>query len=133
MPAGVVLGYGVNYFDFPFGFKLRTNEFGIFKFYAHLPEFVIGFKTKAKGSIDGAGVSSTKEKINKQVTFLTFGWAVGAGVEYKLSDEVALIGGLRFMQSIIDVTDDSGRFLDGKKENSKGTINSMDIRIGVSF
>ena len=37
------------------------------------------------------------------------------------------------MQSIIDVTDDSGRFLDGKKENSKGTINSMDIRIGVSF
>ena len=57
----------------------------------------------------------------------------GAGVEYKLSDEVALIGGLRFMQSIIDVTDDSGRFLDGKKENSKGTINSMDIRIGVSF
>ena len=133
LPAGVVLGYGVNYFDFPFGFKLRTNEFGKFKFYAHLPEFVIGFKTKAKGSIDGAGVSSTKEKINKQVTFLTFGWAVGAGVEYKLSDEVALIGGLRFMQSIIDVTDDSGRFLDGKKENSKGTINSMDIRIGVSF
>jgi opacity protein-like surface antigen len=133
MPNGVILGYGINYVDFPVGFKLRTNEFGKFKFYAHLPEFMLGFKTKAKGSIKGAGINTEKENISKQATFLSLGWGIGAGAEYKISDDVSIIAGLRFTQSIIDVTDDDGRYFDGSKENSKGTINSLDLRIGVAF
>lgn len=133
LPDGVALGYGVNYVDFPIGFKMRTNDFGKFRFYAQLPEFSLGIKTGAKGSIEGSGVNSSKENINSQVTFINFFWGLGAGIEYKISDDIALIGGLRFYQSLIDVTDDSGRYRDNSKENSKGTINSLDVRIGVSF
>ncbi|MFN8332618.1 MAG: hypothetical protein U0T81_15615 [Saprospiraceae bacterium] len=41
--------------------------------------------------------------------------------------------GVRYQQSITDVTDDSGKYFDGKSQNSKDKINSIDFRIGVVF
>ncbi|MBK6354315.1 MAG: outer membrane beta-barrel protein [Saprospiraceae bacterium] len=133
LPNGVELGYRVGYVDFPFGFKMRTNEFGRFKFYAHMPEFSLGIRTHSRGSIEGIGVSTTDEQIKSQIPFINISWGLGLGTEYRISDNISLTGGLRFFQSITDVTDDDGRYFDGSKENSKGKFNNIDLRIGVLF
>ncbi len=134
LPNGVLLGYSTNYVEIPFGFKIRTNAFGRIKFYFNAPEFSIGFRTRARGAIEGPGIPSTKdENINRQILFLNFSYGIGLGTELEISEDLALIAGGRFFQSITDVTDDSGRFFNGKKENSKGVLSSVDIRIGVLF
>ena len=130
---GVVLGYRVNYAEIPFGFKMRTDPFGKWRFYANVPEFSIGLKSRARGSIDKNINNSTKENISKEIAFLNISWAAGIGTEYSLSDNLAIIAGIRYFQSITDITDDSGRYFDGSKEDSKGTIYNIDFRIGVLF
>ena len=133
LPNGVKLGYNINYLEFPIGFKMRTNSFGKFRFYAQMPEFSTGIRTKAKGSIIGTDVKSSKEQIKKEIQFLNLSWALGLGTEYSVSEKLDLIFGVRFFQSITDITDDSGRYFDNSKENSKGILNSLDLRFGVLF
>jgi opacity protein-like surface antigen len=58
---------------------------------------------------------------------------IGAGTEFKVSNDVTLNAGLRFFQSFTDLTDDGGRYDDGTKEDSKGILSSLDFRIGISF
>ena len=112
---------------------MRTNSFGKFRFYAQMPEFSTGIRTKAKGSITGIDVKSNKEQIKKEIQFLNLSWALGLGTEYSVSEKLDLIFGVRFFQSITDITDDSGRYFDNTKENSKGILNSLDLRFGVLF
>ena len=133
LPDGVQLGYFINYIDFPIGFRMRTNQFGKFRFFAHMPELSLGLRTRAKGSIEGQGVSSSGEQIKSQIGFLNFGWGIGAGTEFYYSEKLTLTGGIRFFQSLTDITDDSGRFRDGSKENSKGVIHNLDLRLGIIF
>ncbi|MBK8297322.1 MAG: hypothetical protein IPK91_08625 [Saprospiraceae bacterium] len=51
----------------------------------------------------------------------------------RISTDVSLVGGLRFYQSFTDITDDSGRYSDGTREDSKGILSSLDFRFGVIF
>ncbi|MEO6189643.1 MAG: outer membrane beta-barrel protein [Saprospiraceae bacterium] len=133
LPNGVSLSYRVNYLDIPFGFKMRTVQYGKFRFYAHLPEFSIAIRTGAKGDIIGSGVASSDENIKHQILFINFGWGLGIGTEYELKDEFNLLFGVRFFQSLNDVTDNSGTYFDGSKQNSKDKINALDFRIGLVF
>lgn len=133
LPDGVQLGYRVNYIDFPIGFRMKTNQFGKFRFYAQVPELMLGIRTRAKGSIEGEGVNTSGEQIKSQIGFFQLAWALGAGTDYYLSDKITLTGGFRFFQTLADVTDDSGRFRTGNKENSKAYINNIDFRIGLIF
>lgn len=133
LPDGVVLGYAVNYLDFPIGFKMKTREFGKYRFFAHLPELSIGLRTRARGTIEGAGISTSKEQIKEQVHGLNLSWGLGVGTDYFFSDDLTFTAGIRFFQSISDITDDSGRFRDGTKENSKALINNIDLRFGIIF
>ncbi|HEX5624994.1 MAG TPA: porin family protein [Saprospiraceae bacterium] len=134
LPANALLEYRFNHLDIPFGFKLRTNEFGRYRFYVHAPEFSISLRTKARGNIDAPPLPDTEdEDIRKMNTFLALFYAIGVGAEIRVSTDVSLIGGLRFYQSISDLTDDSGVYSDGTKENSKGILSSLDFRLGVIF
>ncbi|MDQ3141852.1 MAG: PorT family protein [Bacteroidota bacterium] len=133
LPNNVSLSYNINYLDFPIGFKLRTQDFGKFRFYFHAPEFQISLRTKARGKIEGIGVSSEDERINEQINFINISYSLGAGTEYQYSEGLTLIGGLRFVQNITDITDDSGIYFDGSRENSKGILSAVDLRIGVLF
>jgi len=133
LPDGVRLGYGVNYLDFPVGFRMKTNQFGKFRFYAQIPELILGIRTRAKGTIEGEGVNTSKEQIKSQVGFFQLAWALGAGTDFYISDKLTLTGGFRFFQTLSDVTDDSGRYKTGERENSKGYINNIDFRVGIIF
>ncbi len=134
LPDHATLGYRMNYIDLPFGFKLRTNEFGRFRFYVHAPEFAICLRTRARGTIEAPPLPDTEgEDIRKMVSFFGLFYGIGLGGEMRISSDVSLVGGLRFYQSFTDLTDDSGRYTDGSREDSKGILSSLDIRFGVIF
>lgn len=134
LPDNAILGYRMNYIDIPFGFKLRTNEFGKFRFYVHAPEFCISLRTRARGTIEAPPLPDTEgEDIRKMVSFFGLFYGIGLGGEMRISADVSLVGGLRFYQSFTDITDDSGRYSDGTREDSKGILSSLDFRFGVIF
>jgi hypothetical protein len=134
IPENANLGYKMNYIDIPFGFKLRTIEIGKYRFFLHAPEFAISIRTKARGTIDASGLEATEdEDIRDVISFLSLFYGIGAGTEFKVSNDVTLNAGLRFFQSFTDLTDDGGRYDDGTKEDSKGILSSLDFRIGISF
>ncbi len=134
LPANSKLNYRMNYIDIPFGFKLRTNEFGKYRFFVHAPEFSLSLRTKARGDIEAPPLADSEdEDIRKMVNFFALFYAIGVGTEIRISNDVSLIGGIRFYQSFTDLTDDSGTYSDGSKEESKGILSSLDFRFGVIF
>ncbi|NOT36994.1 MAG: PorT family protein [Saprospiraceae bacterium] len=132
LPNGVSLTYRVNYVDLPIGFKVTTHPIGNFKFFVH-PDISMGIRLGAKGDISGSNVSSEKENIKSQILFLTFNWGLNLGTEYMLDENIGLLFGIRFQQSLNDVTDDSGRYFDNTKVDYKDKINNLGVRVGLIF
>lgn len=131
LPDGTSLTYRASYLDIPVGFKVSTLPIHNFKFFIH-PDISMGIRLGAKGDISGA-IQSEKEEIKRQILFLTFNWGLNLGAEYMLDDNIGLIMGLRYQQSINDVTDDSGTYFDKSRISYKDKINNFDVRVGVIF
>lgn len=142
LPSGVKLKYGIQYIEIPIALKMRTREFGYIRYFVE-PGFVLGFKSQAKGTINGVGVGdeATDIDIRKEVNLLNLSVGVNAGIEYTLSESTSLIGGIGFQTSFTDVTDDNGTAFDARrswpernpKEDSKGKVNVFVIKLGVIF
>lgn len=138
LPNNVKLKASIQYLEIPLGLKLRTREFGYLRYFME-PAITIGVKTQARGTIEGTGVKDDGEKYNirKEVNLLNLSWGLGAGIEYGLSDNTSLIAGLGFQVGFSDVTDDKGQVFDPERgtvrEKSKGTNNSITIRLGILF
>ncbi len=142
LPDGVNLKYGLQYVEIPVGFKMRTQEFGYFKLFAELPRFIIGFRAQSRGAIDGGGIEPTeKEDIKKDVNPLSLSWGLGAGAEYTINENTAIVGGIYFQNGFTDVSKDKGNqyvenddgTIETPSENSKATLGAITIRIGVLF
>ena len=125
--------YSLQYLEVPVGLKMRSNEFGYFRYYIKAPEITVGFRTKARGDILADGVDTQSEIFNDDVPFLNLFWGLGGGVEYSISQNTRLIGGLFFQQSFLDTTSDKATLADGTIEDSKGTTNRIMLQVGVMF
>ncbi len=131
------LKYGIQYLEIPLGLKMRTSEFGYLRYYIE-PAITLGIKTQARGEITDRNTSTQDEKINirQEVNGINISWGVGAGVEYALSEDMSLVGGLAFQAGFIDATDDNGTVFDqrgNRRESSKGTVNNIVIKIALMF
>ena len=58
LPEGINLKYSIQYIEIPFGLKMRTQEFGYFRYFIE-PGFNLGLKTQARGAISGVEGFST--------------------------------------------------------------------------
>lgn len=137
----IKLKYSIQYVEIPAALKMRTREFGYLRYYVE-PSIILGFETQATGSVKGPGVGDEAEKINirKEVNSLNMFWGIGGGVEYSISDNTALVGGLAFQTGFLDATRDksSDYFQNGnpnepREENSKGRVNAIVLKLGVMF
>ena len=139
LAAGVNLKYNLQYVEVPIALKLRSGYFGTFRVFTELPIIYLGFKTQAKGSIDGnsPGPDTDKENISPDIRFFNLSWGLGGGFEYELGSKTSLVGGLYYQQGFTDVTKDDGfTITEGgieKDEKSKATIGAFIIRMGVMF
>lgn len=134
LPDGVNLKYNIQMIEIPFGMKMKTNEFGLFRYYAELPIFTIGIISKSTGDIKGTANSNrSKENIADELKALSIAWGFGAGVEYEISSSTKLVGGLGFQQYFLDFTENNGTVDGGEKDDSKAGMGGLTIKIGVIF
>ncbi|MBK8954469.1 MAG: PorT family protein [Saprospiraceae bacterium] len=134
LPAGTRIDYKMNYLDFPFGLKLRTGSFKGYRFYVQAPEFSLSFRTKARAKIAADNLPYTvDEDIRGSIAGASMFYGINLGFEKTISDDLSLLAGIRFYQSFTDITNDTGIYTDGSKENSKGILSSVDFRIGITF
>lgn len=140
LPSEVNLKYGIQYVEIPFGFKMRTNEFGYIRAFAELPRFILGFRTQSRGAIDAQGFENTeKENIKKVVNPISLSWGLGGGAEYTINENTSLVAGLYFQNGITDVSKDDGNQFDlsnpteTTKEDAKATLGTLTLRLGVIF
>lgn len=141
-PPNVKLKYSIQYVEIPVALKMRTREFGYLRYFAQ-PELSFGLRTQSRGQIKGFNGVDEEEKydIREDVNILNLSWGLGGGVEYSVSDNTALIAGLAFQSGFADVTKDKnsvyyptdGNQTEQREENSKGTVKSIVIRLGVMF
>ncbi len=129
LPEGVNLKYNLQLVEIPFGLKMRTNEFGLLRYYAELPVFTFGFVTKTTGDIKGvdAAFQREKENIKKEVKGFSMSWGVGAGVEYDISSSTKLVGGIYYQKYFFDLTEKTDA------DDSKASMNGLALKIGILF
>lgn len=133
------LHYRINFVEIPFGFKMRTGTIDQrLRYYAEIPVFTLGFRTKAIGDIRGTNNQNTEdEDIGEDVGALALSWGFGGGVELSLGESgTVLMGGIAFQSQFTDITGDNGSIFTNNtwnKENSKGTINTISVRLGIFF
>lgn len=136
------LRYNLQYVEIPIGLKLRTNEFGYVRYFLE-PAITIGINSKARGELSGpdSNLAQEDEKydIRREVNALNLSWGMSAGLEYAISQGLSLIGGLGFQSGFTDATTDSNgnQEFDPQRgvrdEESKATINTFIIRLGIMF
>lgn len=137
--GGTSFKYALQYVEIPFGLTLRTREFGYLQYYVR-PLITLGLLTQSRGNVVNTSFIDPEESfdIGSATNPFNLSWGLGAGVEYNISPNTALIGGIAFQSGFADVTKDkntqlvrSGR---GEREDdSRGKINSIVIRLGILF
>jgi Outer membrane protein beta-barrel domain len=146
---GTNLRYKARYLEIPLGLKMRTSEFGPMRAFLEAPLFHFGFRGRSAGDISGS-VSEDGLDIRQQVGGLNLSWGLGAGIEYNISDESAVVAGIFYNQGFTDFTKDSGYLISGVNDNgtpadplddtftsisedSKAVLNNIMVRIAFMF
>jgi hypothetical protein len=136
------LRYSISFLEIPIGLKMRTAETGNHIRWFAEPQLTLAFRTNAKGAIASANPIPDQEKIpiKGEVAGAMLSWGIGAGGEYIIANNTAIVVGLYYQNGFTDVTKDGSSFMydptvtGGQREdNSKGTIKSITLRLGVMF
>lgn len=136
--GGTSFKYSLQFVEIPFGLTLRTREFGYLRYYFQ-PLITLGFSTRSRGNVKNVGFIDENEDydIGSAVNAINMSWGIGAGVEYLISSETFLFGGLAFQSGFADLTQDKQTTVtrDGvdRQEDSRGRINSIVLRLGIMF
>ena len=121
----VAVGYKLKYIEIPIGLKLKTNEIGYSTFYTKFG-LNTAFNISALGEANQQSVEEAD--FSKEVNFINVGYHIGGGMEYSLSSDFILFGGVTFQQGFIDVTTNT----DGR-EKDKTIMNNVRINLGILF
>jgi len=117
---GSTVHYKLQYINIPLGLKLKTNEIGYLTFFTHLG-INGGINIKATGEVDDFELDN--ENISEEISLFNLGYYIGAGVEYSIGGNSAIILGLTYTNGFIDITTDT----------DKVTLSNFAIRIGILF
>jgi hypothetical protein len=138
--ADVKFRYSLGFVEIPVGLKLRTAESGDHLRYFVEPLIAFGFRNSASGTITNtAKFDQSDIKISKEVGDFNMSWSLGAGGEYIISNNTALVVGIYYQSGFVGMlSEDNGALLDAtnnKKAIStiRSTINSFTLRLGVMF
>ena len=121
LPSGSAVNYKLQYINIPLGLKLKTNEIGYLTFFTHLG-INGGINIKATAEVDNFELDN--ENISDEIKLFNLGYFIGAGVEYSIGGNSAVVLGLTYTNGFIGITDDS---------DSKVTLSNFAIRIGILF
>ena len=137
MEAGTKIKYNLQYVEFPLGLKIRSKEIGYIRYFVEAPVFTFSFLTRGRADIETSSLKLERENIYKDLQPFNVFWGLGAGVEYSISENNSLVGGLYFQNGLIDFTRDQGHIevepLTTEPEDSRATVNNIVLRLGILF
>jgi len=121
LSSGSTIHYKLQYIDIPLGLKLKTNEIGYWTFFTHLG-LKGGINIKATGEVDDYELQN--ENISDEIRLFNLGYFIGAGAEYSIGGNAAVVAAITYNNGFIDITDGG---------DSKVTLSNVAIRIGILF
>jgi hypothetical protein len=144
----VKIKYSLQYLEFPLGLKIRSREFGYIKYFIEAPVFTFSFLTRGRGDIKTNDFVYKQENIYKDLGLVNIFWGLGAGIEYSISQNNALIGGIYFQNGLFDFIRNNGHraivnpdedpndptddyFI--QQEDSRSKVSNLVIRMGILF
>lgn len=148
LPDKTRIRYNLQYVEFPFGLKFRSEEHGYIRYFAEVPSFSLSFLTRGRGDIQTPDALYQQENLYPDLVNLNLFWGLGAGVEYSISQNNALIGGIFFQKGLFDFTRDKGfRSVENPdedpndpgddyfkaKDKSRATVGNLVFRLGIIF
>ncbi|HEY3385754.1 MAG TPA: porin family protein [Saprospiraceae bacterium] len=143
LPDGVTIRYQLQYLEFPVGLKFRTESDGNMNWFFEAPVLTFSFLTRGRGDIETDDYLYEQENISKDLVVANVFLGLGAGVEYAISKNNSLIGGLYYQRGLIDVTRDHGHIAYHNpdiiptyitvQEDSKATIGNLILCLGILF
>jgi hypothetical protein len=121
LPIGSRVKYNLQYLHVPFALKFKTTEIGYSTFYAQLGlDGMVNIKARA--NVNDMNISSAN--VADEINFLYMGYHIGAGIEYKIVGNTALVAGLTYMNGFTDVTSET---------TQKALMHCVEFKIGVIF
>ena len=143
MPDGVKIRYELQYFEIPVGLKIRTEEKGNITWFFEAPVMTFSFLARGRGDIESPDYLYEQENISKDLNFFNVFLGLGAGMEFAISKNNSLIGGLHFQRGLFDATKDNGHFATlnpeiiptyiKEQEDSKAAIGNLILCLGILF
>ena len=121
-PGGTVT-YKIQYVKVPVAFKFKTHRIGRFVYSTHLG-FDPMIRVSTHVGLNDLNNDLKKVSANKETKLFNLGWHFGAGAQYSLGGELAVFGGLQYMNTFVDIT---------KPAHDKITSNNLFLRIGIMF
>lgn len=126
--------YVLQYLEIPITLKLKTNEIGSVTYYVQVgvaPGINIrarkNYESTTQTTVLGTQYTTTAEEskldAQNEINNLNLSMIIGGGVEYTLSGQTVLVGGIQFNNGFLDVFDDT------PKVNS----NYLALTLGILF
>ncbi len=148
LPDGTKIRYNLQYLEIPLGLKIRSNEKGYIRYFAEAPVFNFSFLTRGRGDITTKDAKYDQENIYKDMAVVNIFWGFGGGIEYSISQNSSLVGGLYYQSGFIDFTRDNGvRAIPNpdqdpndpnddyftQQDDSRAALHGLVIRLGIIF
>ena len=135
--------YKLKYLTIPIAIKMTTKEIGPFKYYGQFGlDIGLRINPRANDKYTGIGDDAIKvqtennnQEIDGEITLFRTALVVGLGIEYTISGNTALVGGVKFSNGFSNLfpnkIDGVEYLIDGKKP--KAYSKAMIITLGVMF
>lgn len=148
LPDGTRIRYSLQYLEIPLGLKIRSKEMGYIRYFVEAPVFNFAFLTRGRANIETNVMKYDHENIYKDLSVVNLFWGFGAGIEYSISENNALVGGLYYQNGLLDFTRDNGNRAIAnpnedpndpnddyliQKDDSRAVLNNLVIRLGIIF
>ncbi len=121
LPPDTRVTYHMQYITIPLGLKLKTNEIGYIRFYAHLG---INNHINIKATADASSGNINGDNIKNEIQIYNMSYFIGGGMEYSLGGNTALITGIYYTNGILDLAETS---------DFRSTLNAVSLRLGIKF
>ena len=94
LPDGVTIRYQLQYLEVPVGLKFRFKEKGNVTYFLEAPVLTFSFLTRGRGDIESEDFLYEQENIKKDLVVPNLFIGFGAGMEYAISQNNSLKGGI---------------------------------------
>jgi len=131
--------YKMRFIEIPFGIKARTKEIGYMRYFFNIG-LSAGFRYRANTEFSTSVNNLSKTTVlssnsNDFVNAFRGAYYLGGGVEYSLSGNTALIGGIVFNNGITNLlkSQNSTNVANTNLADERAILNYLQLNIGILF